>query len=157
MAVNDTKLTVNSQWSLTDSDKAPYGTIRAAAGEGFIVPSTGKHKAAGLEYLRAMLSKEGAKKFAELTKSLPVVKGAAEGVQGTSGFNSANAALGLAGSNIISVRFDGWYKDIYTAMEGAISNLMSGKGGTAEFTTAMQKAADKVAGDSNIKKQPKRV
>jgi N-acetylglucosamine transport system substrate-binding protein len=153
----DTKLTVNAQWSLTDSDKAQYGTIRAAAGEGFIVPSTGKHKAGGLEYLRAMLSKEGAKKFAELTKSLPVVKGAADSVQGTSGFNSANAALALAGSNIISVRFDGWYKDIYTAMEGAISNLMSGKGGTAEFTSAMQKAADKVAADSNIKKQPKRV
>lgn len=153
----DTKLTVTAQWGLTDSDKSPYGTIRAAAGEGFIVPSTGKHKAGGLEYLRAMLSKEGAKKFAELTKSLPVVKGAADSVQGTSGFQSAGAALGLAGSNIISVRFDGWYKDIYTALEGAISNLMSGKGGTAEFTTAMQKAADKVAGDANIKKQPKRV
>ncbi|WP_027347076.1 N-acetylglucosamine/diacetylchitobiose ABC transporter substrate-binding protein [Hamadaea tsunoensis] len=152
----DSKLTVNAQWSLTASDKSPYGTVRAAAGEGWIVPKNGKNEPGGIEFLRVMLSKDSARKFAELTKSLPVVKGAADGLTGSSQFVSASAALGAAGANIISVRFDGWYKDIYTALEGAISNLMSGKGGTAEFTTAMQKAADKVAADPNIKKQPKR-
>ncbi|NUO55759.1 MAG: carbohydrate ABC transporter, N-acetylglucosamine/diacetylchitobiose-binding protein [Hamadaea sp.] len=152
----DTKLEVSAQWSLTASDKSPYGTVRAAAGEGWIVPKTGKNPAGGLEFLRIMLSKAGARKFAELTKSLPVVKGAADGLTGSSQFVSANKVLAAANGNVVSVRFDGWYKDLYTALEGAITNLMSGKGGTAEFTTAMQKAADKIAADPNIKKQPKR-
>lgn len=152
----DTKLEVSAQWSLTSSDKNPYGTVRAAAGEGWIVPKTGKNPQGGLEFLRVMLSKEGARSFAEKTKSLPVVKGAADGLTGSSQFTSANKVLGAANGNIVSVRFDGWYKDLYTALEGAITNLMSGKGGTAEFTTAMQKAADKIAADPNVKKQPKR-
>jgi N-acetylglucosamine transport system substrate-binding protein len=152
----DTKLEVSAQWSLTASDKNPYGTVRAAAGEGWIVPKTGKNAAGGLEFLRIMLSKEGARKFAELTKSLPVVKGAADGLTGSSQFTSANKVLAGANGNVVSVRFDGWYKDLYTALEGSITNLMSGKGGSAEFMTAMQKAADKIAADPNVKKQPKR-
>ncbi|MBV1849934.1 N-acetylglucosamine/diacetylchitobiose ABC transporter substrate-binding protein [Catellatospora tritici] len=149
----DTKLEVTAQWSLTASDASPYGTIRAAAGEGWIVPSGGKNKQGGLEFLRLMLSKDNARKFAELTKSLPVVKGAAEGLTGSSQFTSANKALAEAGTNIVSTKFGGWYPDLYKAFEGAISNLMAGKGGSAEFTDAMQKAADKIAADPNVKKQ----
>jgi N-acetylglucosamine transport system substrate-binding protein len=153
----DTKLAVTAQWGIGASDKSPYGTVRAAAGEGWIVPKNGKNQPGGLEFLRIMLSKDGARKFAELTKSLPVVKNAADGLEGSSQFVSANKALAAANGNIISVMFGGWYADLYKAFEGAISNLMSGKGGTAEFTAAMQKAADKIAADSNVKKQPKRV
>lgn len=149
----DTKLEVSAQWSLTGSDKSPYGTVRAAAGEGWIVPEKGANKAGGLEFLRVMLSKDNARKFAELTKSLPVVKGAADGLTGSPQFTSANTVLAAAGKNIISVKFAGWYPDLYKAFEGAISNLMAGKSDSAAFTDAMQKAADKIAADPNVKKQ----
>ncbi|HWH01203.1 MAG TPA: N-acetylglucosamine/diacetylchitobiose ABC transporter substrate-binding protein [Pilimelia sp.] len=147
------EMTVAPQWNLTSSDKSPYGTVRAAAGEGFVVPSAAKNKPGALEFLRIMLSKDAARKFAELTSSLPVVKGAADGLTTSTALASASKVAGDAGTNIIEWKFNTWYGDLYTAMEGAITSLMSGKSDPAKFMDTMQKAADKVKADPKIKKQ----
>ncbi|MGH3648625.1 MAG: N-acetylglucosamine/diacetylchitobiose ABC transporter substrate-binding protein, partial [Micromonosporaceae bacterium] len=66
---------------LLDGAKLPYECTEISAGEGFIVPAKAKNQAGGLEFLRIMLSKEGAGKFTELTGSPTVVTGAAEGAK----------------------------------------------------------------------------
>ena len=66
--------------SATSSDKLPATAIYAAAGEMYFVAAKGKNVRGGKEYLRHMLSKEGARKFTELTKALTVVQGSTEGL-----------------------------------------------------------------------------
>ena len=65
--------------------------IRAAAGEGYFVAAKGKNPQGGLEYLRHMLSKAGAKGFTEKSQALTVVTGAAEGLDLSPGLTPATA------------------------------------------------------------------
>jgi N-acetylglucosamine transport system substrate-binding protein len=62
--------------SLDASDKLPFEAVPYSSGESFLVPSKAKNIPGALEYLRIMLSKEGAQKFAELTYTLTIVDGA---------------------------------------------------------------------------------
>lgn len=127
----------------TASDKLPPAGLYAAAGEMYFVASKGKNVQGGKEYLRHMLSKAGAKGFTELTKSLTVVTGAAEGLTLSPGLTSANAALTAAGAANFSFRWDAWYKNLDDECRAATNKLMF-QGGTAdEFCTRMQAAADK--------------
>jgi N-acetylglucosamine transport system substrate-binding protein len=129
--------------SATASDKLPPTGLYAAAGEMYFVASKGKNVQGGKEYLRHMLSKAGAKGFTELTKSLTVVQGAAEGLTLSPGLSSANAVLTAAGSAPLSFRWDAWYKNLDDECRAATNKLMF-QGGTAdEFCTRMQAAADK--------------
>jgi N-acetylglucosamine transport system substrate-binding protein len=150
------KLAVTAPWALTGSDKAPYGVVHAAPGEGFVIPKRARNVAGGLEFLRQMLSKESARKFAELTKSLPVVKGAADGLTVSNALASASkvAAAAPAGG-VINWRFNGWYEGS-AVQKGIFTNateLMAGRMTAAAFMDAMQSAADEVAKDDKILKQ----
>lgn len=146
------KLAVAAPWDLTSSDKAPKGTVHAAPGEGFIVPAKGKNVAGGLEFLRLMLSKEWARKFAELTKSLPVVKGAADGLTISNALTSASA-VAAAAPEVITWYYEGWYPTLQKAVGDQATLLMSGKITAAQFQDEVQKAADAVAQDDKITKQ----
>ena len=81
------------------SDKLPQTAIYAAAGEMYFVAAKGKNPRGGMEYLRHMLSKEGAKGFTELTKVLTVVQGAADGLDISPGLTSGNEMLKAAGAD----------------------------------------------------------
>ena len=59
---------------LLDGAKLPFQCTRVSAAEAFIVPAKAKNVPGGLEYLRIMLSKEGASKFTELTAAPTVVQ-----------------------------------------------------------------------------------
>jgi N-acetylglucosamine transport system substrate-binding protein len=127
----------------TTADKLPATGLYAAAGEMYFVASKGKNVQGGKEYLRHMLSKAGAKGFTELTKSLTVVQGAAEGLTLSPGLSSANTVLTAAGPANFSFRWDAWYKNLDDECRAATNKLMF-QGGTAdEFCTRMQAAADK--------------
>lgn len=128
----------------SSGDKLAATAIYAAPGEIYFVPSKGKNVNGGKEYLRHMLSKAGARKFTELTKSLTVVSGAAEGLDIAPGLTSATKMLKAAGQDIFSFRFDVQYKKLDDECRNATNELMF-QGGTADrFVERMQKAADEV-------------
>jgi N-acetylglucosamine transport system substrate-binding protein len=140
--------------SLTPSDKLPYEAIRVAAGEAYFVSAQGKNTAGGMEYLRIMHSKEGAKGFFEKSGNMPVVTGATDGLQLSPGNASVVAAQKAAGNNVVSKSFfEEWYKELYDELFNQTNQLMFGKINADQFCANMQKAADKIKKDSSIKKQ----
>lgn len=140
--------------SVTAADKMPYGAIQVGTGEVFFVGAKGKNPQGGLEYLRMMLSKEGAKGFVEKTKNLTIVNGSAEGVDLPPGLASAAKAQDAAGANIItSARFEGWYKELFDYAWAQQNILMGGRMTVDEYLDKVQKKADKIKADSSIAKQ----
>ena len=114
--------------------------------------SKGKNPRGGMEYLRHMLSKEGAKGFTQLTKVMTVVKGAADGLQISPGFASANELAKAAGTNAFSYRWDSWYKKMDDECRSATNELMFSGGTADKFCDRMQKVADDVKKDGSIQK-----
>ncbi|WP_026316692.1 N-acetylglucosamine/diacetylchitobiose ABC transporter substrate-binding protein [Actinokineospora enzanensis] len=140
--------------SVSSSDKLPFGALRAAAGEAYIVPSKAKNTAGGLEYLRMMLSKDGARGFTEKTGNITVVKGAADGLPLSPGNKSTNDALNKAGSNIITYNlFEDWYKEFETELRSKTNALMFGRINAEQFCKDVQAKADAVRNDSSVTKQ----
>ncbi|MFI6175763.1 N-acetylglucosamine/diacetylchitobiose ABC transporter substrate-binding protein [Nonomuraea sp. NPDC051191] len=139
---------------VTASDKMPYGAIQVGVGENFVVAAKGKNPQGGLEYLRIMLSKEGAAGFTKKTSNLTVVTGAADSSEFPPGLVSASKAQDAAGENIITdARFEGWYKELFDYGWEQTNVLMSGRITPDEFCARMQKKADDVKKDDSITKQ----
>lgn len=138
--------------SVTTSDKLPQTAVYAAAGEMYFVAAKGKNPRGGMEYLRHMLSKAGARGFTELTKVLTVVKGAADDLAISPGLTSSNQMLAAAGGNYFSYRFDTWYKRLDDEARAATNELMFRGGSADKFCERMQKAADAVKKDPSIEK-----
>ncbi|MEU4831856.1 N-acetylglucosamine/diacetylchitobiose ABC transporter substrate-binding protein [Streptosporangium sp. NPDC023615] len=134
------------------SDALPYGTLHAQPGEEYVVPAKSANPRAGLEYMRAMLSKEGAGEFMELVSTLTVVKGAGEGRALKPGLKSASAALTAAGDNAVWFLFRKWYAELHDEVAAASGQLMSGKLSVAEWADRAQRKADALKADSSVKK-----
>jgi N-acetylglucosamine transport system substrate-binding protein len=144
-------LTLSDYWTVSSSDKAP-NDVFAGSGEGFVVPAKAPNKEAAKEFLRAVLSKEGSARFAELTKSLASTKGSGDNVQ-DSALASANAVMKNASNDLISVKFQDFYADLDKESQNLSEELMAGRLTAQQFADKMQAAADKVAKDDSIKKQ----
>ncbi|KAB8193491.1 carbohydrate ABC transporter, N-acetylglucosamine/diacetylchitobiose-binding protein [Nonomuraea phyllanthi] len=139
---------------VTAADAMPYGAIQVGVGENFVVAAKGKNPQGGLEYLRIMLSKEGARGFTEKTENLTVVNGAAEGLDLPAGLRSAARAQDAAGENIITdARFEGWYKELFDYGTQQINVVMAGRITPEDFCAKMQKKADAVKKDDAVAKQ----
>ncbi|MEU5789474.1 N-acetylglucosamine/diacetylchitobiose ABC transporter substrate-binding protein [Micromonospora purpureochromogenes] len=144
------EMTLSDYWSHAD-DKAAKDVF-ASSGEGFVVPSKAPNKEAAKEFLRAILSKAGSAKFAELTKSLASTKGSGDNVQ-DSALSSANTLMKNGTSDLISVKFPDFYADLDKESQNLSEELMAGRLTAQQFADKMQAAADKVAKDSSVKKQ----
>lgn len=129
-----------------------FSAIEVAPGEPYIIPAQAKNIAGGLEYLRSMLSKEGAKNFSELTNSPTVVQGALEGVKLTTGLASVDAAIAGASETNLRSYFNGWYPTIAKMYFLHLGNLLAGRGSVDALIDAVQKETDRVAADASIKK-----
>ncbi len=138
---------------LLPDSKLPVDCAGINAGENFIVPEKAKNKPGGLEYLRLMLSKEGAGKFTELTGSPTVVKGAAEGLKLSPGAESASALLKSGGQNNWTQYWAAWYSTMDQPMRGVYAELAAGRITADEFQKRAQKLADDTAKDPRTKKQ----
>ncbi len=145
------EMKISDYWGLGATDKAP-NDVYAGAGEGIVVPSKAPNKAAAKEFLRAVLSKAGSAKFAELTKSLASTKGSGDNVQDTA-LASANELMKNAPKDLVSVKFWNFYADLDKESQNLSAELMAGRLTAQQFVDKMQAAADKVAKDSSIKKQ----
>lgn len=148
----DFKMVMGAVPSASASDKLPFGALRANPSEPYVIPAKAKNPYGGLEYMRIMLSKQGAKKFSELVSSLTVVDGAAEGLTG-SGVASAREAFKQAGENYFTFKYATWYTKLNKeAVEPAIGEMMSNRLKPEACIDRIQKMADTVAKDDTIKK-----
>jgi N-acetylglucosamine transport system substrate-binding protein len=138
-------------WGVSANDKAK-GAVFAGSGENWIVPAKAANPKAGMEFLRAMLSVEGAGKFAELTSSLSSRKGSGDKVTNSTALASANELMNKAQGDLVSFKHPDWYADVDKAEQNAIGELMAGRMTAAKFADTLQAAADKVAADNSIKK-----
>ncbi|WP_020393002.1 N-acetylglucosamine/diacetylchitobiose ABC transporter substrate-binding protein [Kribbella catacumbae] len=138
---------------LLDGAKLPVDCTEISAGEGFIVPEKAKNKAGGLEYLRLMLSKEGAGKFTELTGSPTVVKGAAEGLTLSPGAASSSALLKSGADNNWSTYFGDWYSPMRDPLYSIVAELVAARITSDEFQKRAQKLADDTAKDPKTVKR----
>lgn len=138
---------------LSKDSKMPLETLYASAGEPYIVPKAAKNPRGGLEYMRIMLSKEGAKGFTEKVSSLTVVQGAADGVTLPKGLTSAKKALTDAGDNVVSWMWATWYGKMFNpGINAVIGDLMTARKTVDEFSAGCEAEAKKVRDDDSITK-----
>lgn len=138
---------------LLDGATLPFQSTRVSAAEAFIVPAKAKNVPGGLEYLRIMLSKEGASKFTELTAAPTVVNGAGEGLELTPAAASASELVKAGGDSNWNYYFFVWYAPMGPKIETAVGELAAGRITADQFTAAAQKAADETAKDPQTKKR----
>ena len=138
---------------LSDSSAMPFEALHAAPGEPYVVPKQAKNPRGGLEYMRIMLSKEGAKGFTEQVSSLTVVQGAAEGVTLPAGLTSASTALDAAGDNVINWMYNTWYGKMWNpGINTQVADLLTARKTVEEFCAGMEAEAKAVRDDDSITK-----
>ncbi|GAA3125874.1 N-acetylglucosamine transport system substrate-binding protein [Kribbella aluminosa] len=135
-----------------DSSPALASGLHVAATAPFLVPEKAKHKAGGLEYLRALLSADVAKQVSSESKQLTIVRGSADGLELTTALSSARDLVSAAGDQVIRWYFDTWYPGFATAAAEATGQFMAGGLQQSEWTARIQAAADKVKQDDAITK-----
>src|SRR3954469_22997844 len=138
--------------TVSSSPSMPYESLRAAAGEPFIVPAKGKNPAGGKEILRAMLSKAAATNFSKTRLAPTIVKGLvpANGF-GSSALVSQTKMRDAAGSNTFNYQFVDYY-GMNTDQLVPWNSFLSGQLDVAGLTSALQDITDKIANDSSVKK-----
>jgi N-acetylglucosamine transport system substrate-binding protein len=138
---------------LLEGAELPFDCTRVEAAEAFLVPSDASNQAGGLEYLRIMLSKEGAAKFTELTAAPTVVEGAAEGMQLTPGAESALALIESGGENNWNYYYAIWYSPMDPKIQTVVGELAAGRISAEEFCDRAQQVADETAKDPTTQKR----
>ncbi|GAA2893459.1 MULTISPECIES: N-acetylglucosamine/diacetylchitobiose ABC transporter substrate-binding protein [Microbacterium] len=137
---------------LDDKQTTPKGTMRAEAGEPFIVPSKAKNPAGGKELLRTMLSKESATAFAKAKLAPTIVKDTvpADGF-GSTALVSQSELLASAGENVFTIKSFNLY-GMNSDQLPIWNSFLDGKMTVAEITKQLQALTDKIANDSSVTK-----
>lgn len=139
--------------AIPSTDPAKAAWVDAAAGEPYMVPSQGKNPAAGMEFLRCLLSKESAKYFAKEVSAIMPVVGGTEGIEVSAATQSALDVVAAAGQNIFSPpMFGTWYSDLNTEVGNSTGALMTGQIEPEEFIERVQGVAMEVKDDPDIPK-----
>ncbi len=135
------------------ADPMTASWIDASSGEPFMVFANGKNPVAGMEFLRCLMSKEGAKFFAQKVGSIMPVVGGADGVELSSAMTSALSAVSAAGDHILQrPSFGDWYAPLNEEVGNSTGSLMTGRISAEEFIDRVQKVADEVKNDDDIPK-----
>ena len=127
-------------------------SIYASSGETYFVPAKAKHPKGGMEFLRCMLSKANAKFFVTEVSSMMPVIGGTEGVKLSSAMESAIKAVEAAGDEIFVYKFSGWYSKLGKEVSNRTGDLLTKRITPDEFIDAVQKMADEVKQDPDVKK-----
>lgn len=135
-----------------DGSSALVRGVHVAATAPYLVPEKAKNKAGGLEYLRAMLSRDVAAQVTTESNQLTVVRGAADGLEIGTALRSARDLLTAAGDQIITWYFADWYPDFATAAAQATGQFLAGGLALPEWTARIQSAADKLKQDKAVTK-----
>lgn len=132
--------------------KGDQKAVNAVGGETYIVPSKAKNPKQGMEYLRCLISKDSAKYFAENVSALMPVVGGTEGAKLSTAVQSAMALAEAANGVTVLWNLPNWYSTFQKELETRTGELMTGTIKPDEFRAELQKAADAVAKDPDIKK-----
>jgi N-acetylglucosamine transport system substrate-binding protein len=132
--------------------KGDQNAVNAVGGETYIVPAKAKNPKQGLEYLRCLMSKDSAKYFAENVRAIMPVLGGTEGAKLSAAVQSAIALADNAKGVSVLWNLPNWYSAVQKDLETKTGELMTGTIKPDEFITAMQKSADAVAADPDVKK-----
>lgn len=133
----------------------PLETVRATAGEPYIIPAEAKNPEAALEYMRAMISLDAAKEFSQMVTSLTSVVGATEGVEFEApGLNSARTALEAAGENVINWYYPSWYLTMENpGIDQVTGALLRGEIDANQWADQCEAVATSIRDDDSIVKQ----
>ncbi|WP_377268976.1 N-acetylglucosamine/diacetylchitobiose ABC transporter substrate-binding protein [Peterkaempfera sp. SMS 1(5)a] len=133
------------------SDRMPFETIWAEAGEPFVVPAKARNTAGAMELLRTMLTRESVQDFSRLVSSLSCVRGATDAVDLAPGLKSGSAMLNAAGPNVVVPMLPVWYSTLNKEqIGGTLGELMAGRIKPDECLSRFQSCADRTARDSSI-------
>ncbi|MEU5874537.1 N-acetylglucosamine/diacetylchitobiose ABC transporter substrate-binding protein [Glycomyces sp. NPDC047369] len=124
------------------------GLISAGGDEPFVVPKNAANLAGAYEYLRIMLSKEGAQIFGDTVQAATIVKG----VELDNPAAKATDALVSNPDDLFQPQFRFWYTKMNEEVRPALGSLLSGESTAAEFIDRMQTVADETAADDTIDK-----
>jgi N-acetylglucosamine transport system substrate-binding protein len=140
---------------LSESSVMPYETLRATPGEPYFIPADANNPAGGMEYMRAMLSSEGARGFTEMVSSLTSLLGAADGVQlAAPGLNSAKEAFSAAGENVINWFYPTWYPTMENpGIDQATGRLLKADINPEQWAEECEAVTREVREDDTIPKQ----
>ena len=139
--------------SLTTSDKLPFEAIRGTGSEPFVVPAKAKNQRGGLEYLRVMLSREGAADFTRKVSSLTVVAGSSAGIDLPPGLTTVTKLIEASGSNTFNWLYNSYYRKLERELvNAACADMFAKRITAAEWVNRCQQGADSIAKDSSIKK-----
>ncbi|WP_026922783.1 N-acetylglucosamine/diacetylchitobiose ABC transporter substrate-binding protein [Glycomyces arizonensis] len=127
---------------------AQPGLISAGGDEPFVVPEKAANKPGAYEYLRIMLSQEGAQIFGDTVQAATVVKG----VELDNPAAKMTDELVSNPEDLFQPRFRFWYTKMNDEVRPALGALMSGENTPEEFIERMQTVADETAADDSIEK-----
>ncbi len=105
-----------------------------------------------MEYLRCLLFRASARYFAENISAIMPVIGGTEGAKVSAAVQSAVDLLNAANGKTMLLNAPNWYSSINKDLETFTGELMTGVKKPEDFCAAMQKTADAVAVDPDIKK-----
>ncbi len=132
------------------ADASTSHSIYATAGEPFIVPVNGENPTGGMEYLRALMSRENAKWFAQNVGAIMPVLGGTEGVELSPAVVSAVAAAEASGDDTFNFNWGNWYNDLNVESQGRMSDLLTGRITPEEWMEAMEAMSAQVKEDPDV-------
>ena len=137
---------------LDDKQTTPKGTMRAEAGEPFIVPTKAKNAAGGKELLRTMLSKDAATWTSQQKFAPTIVKGTVPAdAFGSTALASQIKMLDAAGDHVFTIKSTNLY-GMNSDQLPIWNSFLDGKMTVEEITKQLQGLVDKVRNDSSVKK-----
>ena len=139
--------------SLTTADKLPFEAFRGTGSEPFVVPAKAKNGRGGLEYLRVMVSKQGAADFTRKVSSLTCVTGSSAGIALPPGLTSVKTMIDAGGSETFTWLYSSYYRKLERSLvDAACADLFTKRINAAQWVDQCQRAADEIAKDPSIKK-----
>ncbi|MFH8367036.1 N-acetylglucosamine/diacetylchitobiose ABC transporter substrate-binding protein [Streptomyces sp. NPDC018031] len=148
------ELAVAGSYSLSASDKLPFGAVWGAGGAPFLVPRAARNPAGAQELLRIMLSQDAAHQFGDEAVSLTSVVGTGSTDRKKSPLVAATSALDAAGKNLLRPRITEWYDTLYReGIAPVFGRLLQGEVRPADAVREIQRAADRTAGDAEVPKR----
>jgi N-acetylglucosamine transport system substrate-binding protein len=148
----DFEMTLMPAPMLASGGVVPYAAVMAGASEPFAVPAKAHNPAGGLELLRVMASRAGARRFTEAVMAPCSVDSPADGTTGSTLLNSVRHTLDAAGENTCFLMLYLWYRNLNYAIGDATAQLMAGKLTVDEWSGRCQQLADMVAADPSVTK-----
>ncbi|WP_016908300.1 N-acetylglucosamine/diacetylchitobiose ABC transporter substrate-binding protein [Streptomyces xiaopingdaonensis] len=149
----DFRMSVAAPPGVDAKGKLPATTLYAPPGEPFVVPAKAQNLQGGLEFMRAMFSKQAARNFFKEVSSIPAVKGAIDGLDLPPGVESSQKAIEAAGDNVVIAFFREWYRTLFDDDFNAVAGkFMKAELSPKQATSELQKAFDRVAKDPDVTK-----